>query len=103
MVIRDKSKIELLAGQPPFQSDPRLSKDAVLSLKDLRGLASGQIVSVRGHVSRLFDETTHTTRKGDDIPQREAVVSDDHTSIRLVLYDEGCKQISQDQSYIFQN
>ena len=74
-----------------------------LSLKDLSNLAQGQIVAIKVNVTRLYSETTHKTRSGEEIPRQEVTISDSTDSIKLVLYDQDINTLAEGKSYILKN
>ena len=74
-----------------------------LSLNDLSNLAQGQIVAIKVNVTRLYSETTHKTRSGEEIPRQEVTISDSTDSIKLVLYDQDINTLTEGKSYILKN
>ena len=102
VIVNQNSNVTLLKDAP-FLPDDRFKKDSVLSLNDLLNLAQGQIVAVKAHVTRLYSETTHKTRSGEEIPRQEVIISDSTNSIKLVLYDQDVNTLTEGKSYILKN
>ena len=101
-ILGDRSSVSLVE-KASFDPDKRFYHDSVLTLNDLFGLASGQMVKLKCHVSRILEETVYKTRSNEDIPRQEVILCDSKTYVKLVLYNEDVNTLSQGKSYIVKN
>ena len=102
MILNDRSDLTLV-NDASFQPDQRLNNDALLSISDLYSLAAGQMVKLRCHVTRVFDETTHKTRSGNEISRQEVTICDETDTIKLILYGNDVSSLKEGKSYIVKN
>lgn len=68
VILGDQSAVSLVQ-RSSFDPDKRFYSDSVLPLQELYGLAPGQLVKVKCHVSSNLEETIYKTRSNENIPR----------------------------------
>ena len=102
LVINDSSNIKLLQ-KAQFKLDERFSSNATVSLADLHSLAPRQVLSTKGYISRVGGEINHQTRTGREVSKQEILVSNDSTSVKLILYGKDVNSLVAGKTYLLRN
>ena len=86
----------------PFEHNPKLAKDAIVTLKELQGLTSGQIVNIKASVMDIGEVITHQGKDGP-INKQEVILRDSTNCRKLTLYGEDVDHLVAGESYLLRN
>ena len=87
-----------------FTHNAKLATDAIVSLKDLESLASGQFVNVKANIHKIGELVTHALRDGKEVSKKEVVIRDDNAfRLLFTMYGEDGHMVEEGKTYILKN
>ena len=90
-------------GDANFQFNPALSENAIVELKDLPKLATGQFVNIKVEVTKLSEISKHQTYGGHKIDKQTIQVRDSSSNVNIILYGGDCNSVEISKCYVLKN
>ena len=103
IILNNQSKITPCdASKIPFKHNPKLSKDSIVTLKDMEHLTPWQLVSTKVCVSERDEVIQH--HGVDGVIEKQSLVINDTTGCRtLILYGNDVSTLEVGETYLLKN
>lgn len=86
----------------PFKFDKKLGKDAFVTIKELQGLAIGQLVNIQAEVFSVSETLRHHGMHGA-VEKQEVILRDSTNGIKLDLFGDDVGTLEVSKCYRLQN
>ena len=104
IIVNERSDVKLANSQEiGFQHNSKLASNAIVTLKEMDQLASGQLVNFKAEVSTINVAYSHKTKDKRSIMKQEVIVRDSTRSIKLFLFADYVDSLSLGVCYLFKN
>ena len=100
---REATVMLLDPNDASFEYNSSLAETAIVEIVELPRLAPGQLVNIRGQITKVGDVTSHLTFNNERIDKQEVLARDKTSNVKITLYGEDCNMVEEGNCYVMKN